>query len=414
MSFTALHQALGRGPGPFSLEMIDEAIAQAIEEDTNLDWKEALPHKEQKDKFAKDTAAMANSGGGVIVYGVKEVEGPSSAAGSATGVSGWGDAEERRLRQITYSAIQPPVHGLTFEVAEHGGVTVVAMSVPSSPEAPHLVWQKNAFVAPVRYGAGTEFMRERDLEQAYLRRFTARDDFRHAIGERTRQVVEGLDTGERLWMVGTAMPMSPRPSHLPRIDRDDARDIILSYARGTPFSVGQSGTVYVDGNPRAGLRRWRFVDRVQNQVAKVIEIHDDGGVTFAQAVVSRPESDLFANDVHPKQLQEFIGNFVWLSVVVARALQVDNSYSIRFTIESALDEPTYIRRYDEGFLVDRTETTPIHRFVPIGVSIEPGMSDESLLQVVRDLATDVLNQGGSSDLGTTFIKAVPVVESDPA
>ena len=394
--------------------MISEAIAQAVEEDTNLDWKESLPHKEEKDEFAKDTAAMANSGGGVIVYGVKEVDGPTSAAGSVTGVTGWGDAAGRRLRQIAYSAIQPPVHGLTFEVAEQGGVNVVAMSVPSSPEAPHMVWQKNAFVAPIRYGAGTEFMRERDLEQAYLRRFTARDDFRRTIGERTRQVVEGLDTSERLWMVGTAMPTSPRPSHLPRVSPNAANNIMLSYALGTPFSTADSGTEYFNFNPRAGLRRWRFVDQVRSQVGKVAEIHDDGGVTFAQAVESHPKAGLLANDVHPKQLQDFIGNFVWLSVVAARALQVDNSLSLRFTIESGLADPTYIRRFESGgFLVDAAEMTPIHSFVPIEVSIESGMSDESLLQVVRDMATDATNQGGTSNIGTAYIKAVPVVEGDP-
>jgi hypothetical protein len=408
MSFNALHQALGRGPGPFEFEMIIEAIAQAVEEDTNLDWKQALPSRGERDEFAKDTAAMANSGGGVIVFGVKEVDGPSSAAGSVSGVTGWGDGEARRLRQIAYSAIQPPVHGLVFESVEQGGVTVVALSVPSSPEAPHLVWQNNGFVPPIRYGAQTEFMRERDLEQAYRRRFSARDDFGLMIEERARQVVDGLNTDERVWLVGTAVPSSPRPAHLPRVSRDEARDILMAYMPGTPFSNDDTGTQYINVNPRAGLRRWRFFDEANGQIKKVVEVHDDGGLTFAQVIEATRSSTFGRSDLHPRQVQQFIGNFVWLNVLAARALQVDVSYVLRFTIEWQFPGPVHIRRFQDGYLTDATDADAIHRFIPVEVSIEPGQPDDALLQVVRDAATDVMNQGGIWDIGTTYLKPVPV------
>lgn len=393
--------------------MIAEAIEQAVEEDTNLDWKQALPHKEEKYEFAKDTAAMANSGGGVIVYGIKEVAGPSTAAGSVSGVSGWGDSAARRLRQIAYSAIQPPVHGLTFEVAERDGATVVAMAVPSSPESPHLVWQRDAFVAPVRYGAQTEFMREQELERAYRRRFTARDDFDTRVQRRTTQVVDGLDTAQHVWMVGTAVPTSPRPTHLPRVSRDAAQQAVMKYMRGTPFSTSESGTGRLNVNPRAGHRRWRFEDRVKTQTHKVIEVHDDGGVTFAQAIVAGASSEFLPFELHPKQVQDFIANFVWLSVVTARSLQVDNSYSLRITIETD-SGPVYIRQFDDyGFLVDASQGTPIHKFIPIEVSLEPSQTNESLLRIVRDVATDVVNQAGHSDIGTAYLRPAPMVDAEP-
>ncbi|MGL4744988.1 MAG: hypothetical protein ACRCXL_11450 [Dermatophilaceae bacterium] len=43
MTFTALHQALGRQPGPINSEMLDEAIENGVDEADGLDWKRDLP-----------------------------------------------------------------------------------------------------------------------------------------------------------------------------------------------------------------------------------------------------------------------------------------------------------------------------------------------------------------------------------
>jgi hypothetical protein len=74
MSFTALHRAVGAAPGPLTDDILDVAVAVGAVEANDLDWKSELqPAKglPQTD-FPKDVAAMANSGGGVIVFGVRE------------------------------------------------------------------------------------------------------------------------------------------------------------------------------------------------------------------------------------------------------------------------------------------------------------------------------------------------------
>ena len=75
MPHTPLHRALGREASELTTDLFEEAVSKAIEETDSLDWKAALPEKGPE--FAKDVAAMANSGGGLIVYGVKEVDGQS-------------------------------------------------------------------------------------------------------------------------------------------------------------------------------------------------------------------------------------------------------------------------------------------------------------------------------------------------
>ncbi|HCB06067.1 MAG TPA: hypothetical protein PLZ93_09040 [Nocardioides sp.] len=59
---TPLHLALGEEASPFSMALLDRAIESQVEETDDLDWKQALPLREKREEFAKDVAAMANSG----------------------------------------------------------------------------------------------------------------------------------------------------------------------------------------------------------------------------------------------------------------------------------------------------------------------------------------------------------------
>lgn len=51
-------------------------------ETDEVDWKSELPHKQNEksqEEFAKDVAAMADTGGGVFVYGIQEGRGQGTA-----------------------------------------------------------------------------------------------------------------------------------------------------------------------------------------------------------------------------------------------------------------------------------------------------------------------------------------------
>lgn len=75
-SWTRLHEYLGHPPGPVTYEMVAEAVQRKLGESDDLDWKEALPPVSpvpgQWNEFAKDVAAMTNTRGGLLVYGVSD------------------------------------------------------------------------------------------------------------------------------------------------------------------------------------------------------------------------------------------------------------------------------------------------------------------------------------------------------
>lgn len=208
MAFTPLHRELGLEASDLTSDLLAAAVEQRVCEQDDLDWKQSLPVKDRHDEFAKDVAAMANSGGGLLVFGVKEQKDGTSAAGLLVHIGKWDDAEQRRLRQVAYSSIQPPVHGLRFHDIDSDGVRTVVLEIPASADAPHLVWSNQRFIAPLRYGAQTEFMNERQIEAAYALRRQARTEL---LG-RLQDTAANVRAGGQSPQIGNRVRSPIRPS----------------------------------------------------------------------------------------------------------------------------------------------------------------------------------------------------------
>ncbi len=181
MPFTALHRLLGLGPGPLSDSMIDDAVTEKLAETDDLDFKSALPGTSglAATDFPKDIAAMANSGGGVILDGITEQD---KKAGARVDVGELTEGHERTLRMAAVTAISPPIFGLDVVRLGADGNRCVAIIVPASVDGPHLIYRNDYFGAPVRNDADTVWMKERQIEAAYRARFDGR-----------RQTAEVLD-----------------------------------------------------------------------------------------------------------------------------------------------------------------------------------------------------------------------------
>ena len=153
MTFTALHRALGASPAPWTNELLDAAVTGGVVETNDLDWKSELPPVKglPQTDFPKDVAAMANSGGGVIVYGVRESQ---KAATERIDVGEFDEAYERSLRSAAITAISPPVFGLNVHrLGDEGKRAVVVVPVTATPTA-------------VRMPIGTRSVPQRDPHTA--------------------------------------------------------------------------------------------------------------------------------------------------------------------------------------------------------------------------------------------------------
>ena len=416
MTFTALHRALGVSPGPLTDELLEAAVRGGVVETNDLDWKAELPPAKRlpQTDFPKDVAAMANSGGGVIVFGVRESQ---KAATARVDVGEFDETHERSLRSTAITAISPPVFGLDVHRLGAEGERAVVVEVPASVDGPHLIYRNDFFGAPVRNDSDTVWMKERQIEAMYRARFDERRHATEALDNLFAEAAGGRDSGKRAWLVAVAHPRVPRLRN--RLTRDQAREM-LSKCEGLALTYAGRGGIHplenVDlNNPRPGLRRWVAVNTATGERSTWKEawlsIHHDGSVTLAAAVgAHRMSSDGYFEGWQVQSSAIECGIADLMGLVRAAAEATDNDeYEVRVGIEWAGEQPLEILTTDNsGFTYDGV-STPLHRYTPVEVTVNAGEPAQDFFWHVHDLAQDCVNQGGISNL-----RMIDPPERDPA
>ncbi|UTI63335.1 ATP-binding protein [Paraconexibacter antarcticus] len=405
MSFTALHRALGVGPGPLTDELLDIAVAAAVSETDDLDWKSELPPMRglPQTDFPKDVAAMANSGGGVIVFGVRENQ---KAATARVDVGELDEAYERSLRSAAITAISPPVFGLGVHRLGADGKRAVVVEVPASVDGPHLIYRHEYFGAPVRNDADTVWMKERQIEAMYRSRFEERRHATEALNALFTEAAAGRNTNQRAWLIAVAHPRLPRVRD--RLTRDEARDV-LSKARGIALTyAGQSGIHPLESvdrlNPRPGLRRWVAVNTATDERSmwkqSWMSIHHDGSVTLAATVGGhrRSHEAYFEGwQLESSAVECAIADVMALLRTTAEVTDQDE-YDLRVGVEWTGEQPLMILTQDHsGFAYDGV-STPLHYYAPVETTVRALEPTLDFFWSVHDLAEDCLNQGGISNV----------------
>ncbi|MCV7377653.1 transcriptional regulator [Mycobacterium alsense] len=404
MSFTELHRALGVAPGPLTDELLNDAVAAGVAETDGLDWKSELPPAKglSQTDFPKDVAAMANSGGGVIVYGIRETQ---KAATERLDVGEVDEAYERSLRSAAITAITPPVFGLNVLRLGAEGNRAVVVEVPASVDGPHLTYKNEYFAAPVRNDSDTVWMKERQIEAMYRARFDERRHAKEALDTLLSEAAAGRDTDTRSWLIAVARPRIPRFKD--RLSREAAREV-LSKAEHLALTYAGRGGIHplesVDRlNPRPGLRRWVAVNTATGDSSIWKEswasIHDDGSVTLATAVGGHRTRDGYFEgwEVESSAIECAIADVMALIRTTAEATGNDE-YDVRLGIAWSGGNPLMILTKDtQGYTYDGV-STPLHHYTPVETTvnaIEPALD---YFWHVHDLAQDCVNQGGISNV----------------
>jgi len=403
VTFTALHRACGFPPGPLTDEILDAAVTAGVSETDDLDWKSELPPAKglPQTDFPKDVAAMANSGGGIIVYGVLESQ---KAATKRVDVGELDEAHERALRSAAVTAISPPVFGLIVHRLGPNpkGERAVVVEVPASVDGPHLIYRGEFFGAPIRNNADTVWMRERQIEVMYRARFDERRRAVDALDTLSAETSAGRDTDTRAWVVTVAHPRIPRVGD--RLSRDDARSVLQkaeALGRSYTASMGIHPLQNVDlHNPRPGLRRWIAVNTATSERSawkeSWVSIHHDGSVTLAAAIGGhRVSSDTMLEgwQVAATSIECAVADLLALARVAAEATGRDE-YDVRVAINWTGVEPLEILGQDPMGFLDRRSPTPLHGYTPVETTINAAAPDLDYYWHVHNLAEDCVNQGG--------------------
>jgi hypothetical protein len=405
MTFTALHRALGVAPGPLTDELLDAAVSSGVVETNDLDWKSELPPAKglPQTDFPKDVAAMANSGGGVIVFGVRESQ---KAATERVDVGEFDEAYERSLRSAVITAISPPLFGLNVHRLGAEGARAVVVDVPASVDGPHLIYRNDYFGAPVRNDSDTVWMKERQIEAMYRARFDERRHATEALDSLYGEASAGRDFDKRAWLVAVAHPRVPRLHE--RLTRDGARDVLTKAEGLALFYAGRGGVHPLENvdrhNPRPGLRRWVAVNTATDERSLWREawasLHHDGSVTLAAAVGGhRMSSDGYFEGSQIQSAAVECGVADLMALIRATAAATGNDeYNVRVGIEWAGPESLSILTVDNFGHSYGGVSTPLHRYTPVETTMNAAEADPDFYWHVHDLAQDCVNQGGISNV----------------
>lgn len=405
MSFTALHRTLGRAPGPLTDELLNAAVEAGVTETDDLDWKSELPPARglPQTDFPKDIAAMANSGGGVIIYGVLESQ---KAATTRVDVGDFDETYERSLRSAAITGMSPPVFGLSITRLGEEGSRAVAVEVPASVDGPHLIYRNDYFGAPVRNDSDTVWMKERQIEAMYRARFEERRHATEALDALYAEASAGRDVGDRAWLIAVAHPRIPRLQE--RLTREAAREVLSkteSVALSFATNLGVHPLQSVDRlNPRPGLRRWVAINTATSQHSAWKEawasIHHDGSVALSAAVGGHrgPGPSYFEGwEVQSTAIECSVADLMALLRTTA-GMAGTTEYDVRVGVEWEGEPALMILTNDTMGFTYRDVSTPLHRYTPVETTINAQASETDFFRHVHDLAQDCVNQGGISNL----------------
>jgi Putative DNA-binding domain len=419
-----LHRALGLEQSPLSFELIKRAVEQHVAQAEDLDWTEALPGQDQRAKagLAKDVAALLNTRGGLIVYGVAD-----QGTGEAREIKpvDTGEAERLRLGSIASSNIHPRPAGLDavgVDDPNTPGHGVVVLIVPQSSDAPHLVGSQEKFGVPFRDGPSTRWMREPDIERAYRDRFIRQADQQSWLASEIADVANRLDLQQSIWLVASARPRSTTPAVSGPLASSDVtatlEEALSAGHRLVPdqSDVGRPQLIKALNNaaqdPQVDLRRWMVYPGSVSDLEKFsrdvhVELHHDGPVTLAAAVggwMQPLHSD--ADNVPARLIESFAIEFVALiQASASRGYVAGTPYAVRVDFLRQ-NQAVPIVLIDNvrvaGMTLSTSEVVANSRRLmmirPVLLDVFAPDEDAALLGSAREIATDVLSQFGVSRL----------------
>ena len=392
-------------PSPLTDDLLDAAVAAGVTEANDLDWKSELPPAKglPQTDFPKDVAAMANSGGGVIVFGVRESQ---KAATARVDVGEFDEAYERSLRSAAFTAISPPVFGLNVHRLGDEGNRAVVVEVLASVDGPHLIYKNDYFAAPMRNDSDTVWMKERQIEAMYRARFEERRHATETLDALFQESAAGRDSHKRAWLIAVAHPRVPR--FRGRLTREEARGVLTKTVGLALTYAGRGGIHPLENvdrdNPRPGLRRWVAVNSATGERSMWREawmsIHHDGSVTVATAVGGhRMSSDAYFEgwQVESAAIECAIADLLALARTTAETTGNDE-YDVRLGIEWVGEEPlTILTKDNMGFTYDGA-SVPLHRYTPVETTVNAVEPALEFFWHVHEFAQDCVNQGGVSNV----------------
>ncbi|MFE4960748.1 helix-turn-helix domain-containing protein [Streptomyces sp. NPDC056653] len=369
-------------------------------------------------ELAKDVSAMANTRGGLIIFGVRD---------KTTELVGIDpdDVNVQQYAQWIRNHVQPYLPDLDFILlsSPDGSASVLVVDVPASTMAPHHVYgtaakdkDQQAAVVPYRDKDHTAWMVEHQIERAYRDRFTraqrAEEEVQRLI-DHAQETVFAQQKEPAAWFFAVARPERPLPRTAPRLTREEtAYTLHTAHTRsrtlaGNSPAIGPlTGLEIVTSNPRPGLRRWVLNTLTLGAGREIYtELLHDGSVVLAvnlswKAMRKGLREERLAEGLLPVY-QEYVGaccrDLAATALELALRLRVDSVLNLTATIAAtapSMPLAPVVSEYGGAFTSVPDYARHPHRIQPVTTTLTPVDGDEVLGEAAQELFTDLMTQFG--------------------
>lgn len=411
--FTALHRELGRQPSILDFGMLEDAVAQGLTEQIDLEWKQKLPDMKGdgwRAELAKDFTAMANASGGVIVYGIVE-DRHTSAARELIDIGPTGQRIERELAKVAYSLVSPALFGFeTYPLeSDDGARHALAVRITPSQQAPHFVRNdKNPqfLGAPVRRARDTFWLTETEIDLAYRARFRAATDRLQSLDDAFVLESKSLEawSGDYVWLTGVAHPNEPRSAMLAPPSRQDA-SAALQIGQDTYSRIieGRPNPHSYDLDVRPGRRRWSATRRTDEHRFEHVGL--DGSVVVSQRVGGPDMADgtpIMGVSCYDVELAA--AHLVTTIAGVARTLAINGPHLVKVGIHrrsTSLPIRFGSQHQSSHKIIFTGLPVLLSQVHPEVVEVKGNSDDEQLRAAMAEITTLMTSQGGIQDLQLT-------------
>jgi len=245
-------------------------VTDQAEEGRNLDFKRELPGSSEKDKMelCADVSSFANTGGGYLLFGVDET------GGAASGIPGLPsvdvDAAILRLEQILTAGIDPPVPGIASQrIPTVDGESVIAVHIPRSWRAPHLVKHGGSFRMYARTSRGKQPLDAQEIRRTFESTGNAVEAIRRWRDDRIAKILADdtpirLEPGAKMALHVVPLESVGDPFRIPASELD-GKPIEFQ-----PLGVGSwDHRINLDGYVTHGGRAYQATDGTERSYCQV-------------------------------------------------------------------------------------------------------------------------------------------------
>ncbi len=413
--FTPIHRELGLPSSyPLNWSLMEKVVAENLSEKRDLDFKIGLYNSNDSnvnDEIAKDLCAMANSGGGWIICGVR-TDSVTDCAMELTPFS-VDKNSEINLHRVARSSVQPPLMDIKIHpIKSPDERYIYAIEIPVTEVSPHLCLYKKGndkypFYAPIRNGASTIGLTEPELRRMYRESFLSLKERSENERNLYEEFSEYGEFYEGLTYVLVAIPEVLRTQ---RQEKQFILDVFCNrdadMFRRSEFKYKPSLLNRYANTPiRRGYRSW--VIHNENEVGEHykwrVEIADNGIIRCAIKLSGKEVREEAQDDsslgIFNQAPQPLIENALIESfsvVIQSQTHWYPCNYKIRTGLSGIKSVPLVIRRTDQfnrSQVRPEKESKQIIHFKPVDGFLEQTGNYQQNLQVLYQLAEDIVNQG---------------------